>query len=193
MTSDPVLGAGVHPRSSGEKLLLLQEGEDLQMALYLDAAVIERLRDKDPRSCLQRANRDAFLQALEGVSHFLYMAWNAGYDKPVSLLELELQAEVDKYIASAVYSGRRDASRSGRVRRMLFANPTYRAELDRAEQTRYRRANDFANVYCRRLEESYRHDYGGARMFNELRRFYRLPQAGKLRHIGIDQHSLSLG
>ena len=34
------------------------------------------------------------------MSHFLYVAWNAGHDKPVSLLELEMQAEVDKYVAS---------------------------------------------------------------------------------------------
>ena len=38
--------------------------------------------------------------ALEGVSHFVYFAWNAGYDKPVSILELEMQAEIDKYIAT---------------------------------------------------------------------------------------------
>ncbi len=38
--------------------------------------------------------------ALEGVSHFVYLAWNAGHDKPVSLLELEMQAEVDKYVGS---------------------------------------------------------------------------------------------
>ncbi len=109
----------------------------------------------------------------------------------MSLLELELQAEVDKYITSAVYSGRRD-SESGRVRRMLFGNPTYLSELDRTEQARYRQANQFADAYCQRLEQSYRHDYCGPRMFNELRRFYRLPQAGKLRQIGIDQSTLSL-
>jgi hypothetical protein len=155
--------------------------------LYLDADVIEALRDKEPHACLHSDNLDAFLQVLEGVSHFIYLTWNAANDKPVSLLELELQAEVDKYITSAVYSGRRSESGSGSVRRMLFANPTYRTELDRVEHARYRRANDFANAYCQRLEHSYRHDFCGPRMFNELRRFYRLPHAGKLRHIGIDR------
>lgn len=164
---------------------MLQEGDDLQVALYLAAEVIEVLRDKAPHACLHAENLDAFLQALEGVSHFMYLTWNAANDKPVSLLELELQAEVDKYIASAVYSGRRSASGSGTVRRMLFANPSYHPELDRIEHVRYRRANDFANAYCQRLERHYRHDFCGPRMFNELRRFYRLPQAGKLRHIGI--------
>jgi len=182
----------VHPRSSQEKLLLLQNGDDLQVALYLDARVIDALRDKEPHACLHRDNLDAFLQALEGVSHFIYLTRNAAYDQPVSLLELELQAEIDKYITSAVYSGRRGESGSGSVRRMLFANPTYREELDRVEHARYRRANEFANAYCQRLEESYRHDFCGPRMFNELRRFYRLPQAGKLRHIGVDRNTASL-
>jgi len=172
--------------------LLVQDGEDLHVALYLDAHVLETLRDKEPHTCLHSDNLNAFLQVLEGVSHFIYLTWNAAYDKPVSLLELELQAEVDKYITSAVYSGRRGVSGSGSVRRMLFANPAYRAELDRVEHARYRRANDFANAYCQRLEQSYRHDFCGPRMFNELRRFYRLPQAGKLRHIGIDRTSVSL-
>lgn len=186
MTSNRALGENVHPRSAPEKLLLAQDGDDLHIALYLDADVIETLRYKEPHACLQNDNLDVFLQALEGVSHFIYLTWNAAYDKPVSLLEMELQAEVDKYITSAVYSGRRSESGSGSVRRRLFGNPNYRAELDRVEHVRYRRANDFANAYCQRLEEDYRHDFCGPRMFNELRRFYRLPQAGKLRHIGVN-------
>ena len=49
---------------------------------------------------LHDGNVADYWTALEGVSHFLYLAWNAGHDKPVSLLELEMQAEVDKYVAS---------------------------------------------------------------------------------------------
>src|SRR6202030_239021 len=38
-----------------------------------------------------------YCTALEGVSHFVYSTWRLGRDLPVSLLELETQAEVDKY------------------------------------------------------------------------------------------------
>ena len=37
--------------------------------------------------------------ALEGISHFLCVAHNAGHDRPVSRLALEMQAEIDKYVA----------------------------------------------------------------------------------------------
>ncbi len=37
---------------------------------------------------------------LEGVSHFLCVAHHATHDRQVSLLTLELQAEIDKYVGS---------------------------------------------------------------------------------------------
>ena len=70
------------------------------LSLYLDPALLERLARADPLVRLHAGNVADYWTALEGVSHFLYLAWNAGHDKPVSLLELEMQAEVDKYVAS---------------------------------------------------------------------------------------------
>jgi len=70
------------------------------MSLYLDPELLERLDRADPMERLHDGNVADYWTALEGVSHFLYLAWNAGHDKPVSLLELEMQAEVDKYVAS---------------------------------------------------------------------------------------------
>ena len=57
-------------------------------------------RAQDPLVQLHAGNVADCWTALEGVSHFLYLSWNAGHDKPVSLLELEMQAEVDKYVVS---------------------------------------------------------------------------------------------
>ncbi len=185
LTTNARVGAQVHPRSAREKLIVVQDGEDLDLALYLDREVVRSLGENDPRASLDHLNLHDFLTALEGVSHFLYLAWKAGHGTPVSLLEMELQAEVDKYITSAVWMSRQRRLDPGALRRALFANPRYLADLDRAEHTRYRQANDLADAYCRQLEDYYRHDFGGLRMFNDLRRFYRLPQAGKIRHIGV--------
>ena len=104
-----------------------------RMSLYLDPALLERLTREDPLQRLHAGNVADWWTALEGVSHFLYLAWNAGHDKPVSLLELEMQAEVDKYVASywllrrqfpralsgraAARAVRAHAHRSARVRR----------------------------------------------------------------------------
>ena len=42
-----------------------------------------------------------YCTALEGVSHFHYLVWSLARGRNVSLLELELQAEVDKYATRA--------------------------------------------------------------------------------------------
>ena len=58
-----------------------------------NAAILTRL-DAD--------NLEDFWTAFEGVSHFTYYAWNAQREKRVTLLEMELQAEVDKYVATTL-------------------------------------------------------------------------------------------
>ena len=74
-----------------EELIVAQpeEGSDeIAMSLYLDPELLERLHRADPMQRLHDGNVADYWTALEGVSHFLYLAWNAGHDKPVSLLEL---------------------------------------------------------------------------------------------------------
>src|SRR5437762_13493477 len=70
------------------------------MSLHRAPALPEPLAPEDPLRRLHAGNLADCWTALEGVSHFLYLAWNAGHDRPVSLLELEMQAEVDKYVVS---------------------------------------------------------------------------------------------
>ncbi len=54
-------------------------------------------RHADPHRALTEDNLADYCTALEGVSHFVYSTWRLERDLPVSLLELETQAEVDKY------------------------------------------------------------------------------------------------
>jgi hypothetical protein len=95
-----------HAARSGtadEELLVAQPlagSDEVVMSLYLDPALLQRLAREDPLTRLHAGNVADCWTALEGVSHFLYLAWNAGHGRPVSLLELEMQAEVDKYVAS---------------------------------------------------------------------------------------------
>src|ERR1700752_2484280 len=91
-----------HAGLADEELIVAQspDGSEVRLSLYLDPALLERLASADPLVELHGGNVADWWTALEGVSHFLYLAWNAGHDRPVSLLELEMQAEVDKYVAS---------------------------------------------------------------------------------------------
>jgi hypothetical protein len=153
------------------------------LALYLDPQLLARLASADPLVRLDAANVGDYWTVLEGVSHFLYVAWNAGHDKPVSLLELEMQAEVDKYVAS-YWLMRRQYPRHfpAELRRVLFGRTHIDARLTAGPRELYREASRYAERFCRRLER----DLGSAAesaVLAELRRFYRLTHACKRAHI----------
>ncbi len=84
-------------RPLDEELLLAESADGAGVALYLDPEVLRRLEAADPHRALTEGNLADYCTALEGVSHFVYSTWGLERDMPVSLLELETQAEVDKY------------------------------------------------------------------------------------------------
>jgi hypothetical protein len=187
LISDPVLAGqldtGQGARISDEKLLVRETEDGLEMSLYLANSVLNCLDGRNPLHTLDLANLQAFLLALEGVSHFLYVAWNAGQGKPITLFELELQAEVDKYAACALLMKRQGgAVPTEQLARTLFQNVSYDPALSDEALDRYRYANQYASQYCRHLAQRYAGD-ATHDMQSELRRFYRLPQADKVSRI----------
>jgi hypothetical protein len=173
-----------------EQLIVAQpEGDDgeVAMSLYLDPELLERLNRADPMEHLHDGNVADYCTALEGVSHFLYLAWNAGHDKPVSLLELEMQAEVDKYVASYWLMRRQFPERfPAELLRLLFERTRIDPRLAAGREDMYREASRYAEKFCRRLEQSLRGADGRrseAQVLTELRRFYRLTNARKVAHI----------
>jgi len=175
--------------AADEELIVAQGadgGGEVRMSLYLDPALLERLRREDPMVRLHDGNVADYWTALEGVSHFLYVAWNAGHDKPVSLLELEMQAEVDKYVASYWLLRRQFPERfPAELLRLLFERTRIDPTLDAGRADLYREASRYAQKFCRRLEQSLRGARGRSEreVLAELRRFYRLTNARKVAHI----------
>lgn len=173
-------------RSTDEQLLLAEEGDTLSMALYLDAEVLRRLADHDPRAALTHENLADYLTAAEGVSHFVYVAWNTGFDKPVTLLELELQAEVDKYVLCAWLLSAQNAGRfPAELHRALFARTRLDPVAAAGRESLYRTASAYAGRFCRRMASLLDRGRRGAMRdaLAELRRFYRWGNARKLAHI----------
>jgi hypothetical protein len=163
--------------------LLIREGDDgLDVALYVDAAVLARLEDHDPGARLDEHNLAAFLYALEGVSHFVYTIVCARAERTVSALELELQAEVDKYVTCLLATDAAPAA-SPAWRRRLFDQFELDDDLDGDERDRYRAANENARRYAASLERRFVARRGILDMLEELRRFYRLSLPAKLDHI----------
>ncbi len=169
-----------------EQLFVAESGDELCVSLYLDAALLERLDRHDPSDRLDAANLADCWTALEGISHFLCVAHNAGHDRPVSRLALELQAEIDKYVACVELLHRASPWRfPSELHTLLFRRTRVDPALAAGREPLYRRASREAARFCSRLEPGLRArcrgDDGG--WLARLRRFYRLSDSGKLRHI----------
>jgi hypothetical protein len=176
-------------RELPEKLLIRKQGEEtVDIALYLDPDLLRRLEANDPTHALHGENLHDFWVALEGISHFLYFTWNAGYERRVSLLEMELQGEVDKYILAAfLFYSQQQGAVPARLHQHLFHNVDYDTRLNAAELQRYRSANYFAARFCYCVEKLFLRNRSQAGMINTLRRFYRLTQHHKItaiEHLG---------
>ena len=170
-------------RKVDEKLLIAEADGEADVALYLERELLERLDRDDPLQRLHADNLADFWSALEGVSHFIYYAWNASRDKPVSLFELELQAEVDKFVTTGMLLREQDGLAPDGLHAWLFDVPVLAAELGTEERERYRRANRYAGKYCRQLQPALARGADEAAAQRELRHFYRLSQSSKLAHI----------
>jgi len=139
-----------------EQVLVVEEEGGAQIGVYIDPAVIARLQQNNPIEALNERNLPDYCTALEGVSHFHYLAWSAQRAQPVSLLELEVQAEVDKY-AGALYlltrqgQGRFPAS----LHASLFDRVKFAPGLHPEGLQRYREAHRCAARFCRWLEERF--------------------------------------
>ena len=168
-----------------EELLVAESADGAGVALYLDPALLQRLERADPLGALTEHNLADYCTALEGVSHFVYATWRLGRDAPVSLLELETQAEVDKYAATVfLVAHQQGGTYPSQVHPRLFDRVSFDARLEPDQYHRYRTAHRCAAQYCRRLERRFV-QRGEARieaLLRELRKFYRLGSTAKLRH-----------
>jgi hypothetical protein len=172
-------------RSPEEELLLAQTADGAGVSLYIDPRVLSRLEQSDPMGALTERNLADYCTALEGVSHFVYSVWRLGGDAPVSLLELETQAEVDKYAATVfLVADQRGGGYPAHVHPWLFDRVGFDERLEPEQYERYRTAHRCAANFCRRLEERFvgRHGARIEALVRELRKFYRLGNTAKLRY-----------
>jgi hypothetical protein len=185
---DVVLEATGEPRAP-ELLLAREVGGEVELALFLDEAVLSAAGRTDanhrrPR-LVARATLNELSCAAEGVSHFVYLATRAEAGRPVSLLELEVQAEVDKFALLLLHLWRRGLRRhSPALRRRLFEKVRFHAHLAADELERYRLANRLAAGYARWLEERFVEDADVEGLLRELRRTYRRGGGEKIGYLG---------
>jgi hypothetical protein len=176
------LGQGRLLGDSEETLLMLQDGDELSLSLFLDAELLDRLRSRNPFDKLQADMLDDLWKVFEGISHFNCMVWKAQQDRTVSLLELELQGEIDKYVGTMLLAMQQaDTSLLHKLHGWLFDNVRFHDDLDEVQRERYRSANDYAARFCRGLKRQLMAD--DAVVLGHLRHFYRLQLGDKISHI----------
>ena len=166
--------------TSPEMLFYRQDGDNLDISLFIDSELLQSIEAKHLNTDWSGESFNDCCILLEGVSHFLYLTWNAHYDRQVSLLDLELQAEVDKFVFAVLDTEPYDTSH---LLKRLYQQISYRDELSPALKRRYEIANEFAQVYCTWLKDNFTLQPGNRKLAAELARFYRRNGAAKLQHI----------
>jgi hypothetical protein len=171
-------------QSAREQLFVREGDRQLAVTLFLDRSVLANLRpDNCPFPELNRAEINDYWLAIEGISHFLYLTWRGAYDRPMTQLEMELQAEIDKYLyCSLSLSGAARGPWLQQLHHILFEQTIIDSGQDRDRAERYATANRYAARYCQALKPRLQHGLS-LTLINELRRFYRLSQSEKLRRI----------
>ena len=186
LVTDPtlaaVLGRGSIVPDTEESVLLAEHEDGVDLCLYLDRDLLQRLAGENPMRRLRAHRLKDLWTVLEGISHFNYLAWSARRDRKVTLMELEMQAEVDKFVSTLLLAlSQEGCDFAHLLHKWLFEQVRFNPGLDRTQRERYETANSYAGRFChgllRRLLRN--NDEG----MGELRHFYRLSQPDKISHI----------
>lgn len=162
----------------GGRLLVRETDTGVRACIYYPDAMIRHLEANPPQLGLDDRNVDAFAVLVEEIDHLLVTAERAHEGRGVSLLELELQANVSKDLVLARFLAgprrRLDAGRRAWLRHHLFHKRAY-CDGDGRVRARYDEASRFALRFLRGLERM-----PVVHRVEALRRFHRAPLASKL-------------
>lgn len=171
------VGDFLHTAERGEReALLVREADDGALEMRLRLPQMAPTPPDDDGASL-----DSLCQIIEGVSHFVYVVERARTQRGTTRLELELQAEVDKWVVLAASIRAFDVERSAALRLRLYEQVAFQHDSQSELGERYRIANDSANRFVRRLEQDYVSRARYRELRTELRRFFQLGQEEKLR------------
>lgn len=192
LITDPVhakiLGCGSLVPHAEESVLVSENEDCLDLCLYLDQQLLDRLEGEKPLEALRAARLRDLWTVLEGVSHFNYLVWHARQDRKVTLMELEMQAEVDKFISTLLLANSQSHCDFGHLlHHWLFEHVSFNPALNEVQRERYLTANNFAGRFCHGLLRRNRDDH--VQCVDELRHFYRLSQQEKISHIHSQAYS----
>jgi hypothetical protein len=172
----------VHSQS-GARVLIRDAGDALKVSIYYPDALIRELEDNDPRLGIHDENIDLCASFVEELDHFLFIARNYKLNRPFSLLELELQANVTKYLVLKYFVALQNRSLKlsefdrEYIRHHLFYKRNFDIE-NISERKRYEDAGKFGMIYTKQIDRLSHEE-----RLRDLRRFSRMTCPSKIRHI----------
>ena len=152
-------------------MVVREAEESVDIALALDRSLLVRLEAMATTEVLADEGLADALPAIEGLSHLLYLAEAVRRGRPVSPLELETQAEVDKLAVCLFHRRHRAAAGFDALVERLFYRFTLARDLSPELRARYVTANRLALAFAQRLEEDVRAGRWG-RLRSRLKRFW---------------------
>ncbi len=173
---EPVVSGPGSP--DGARTLVRETEGSVRACIYYPDDMITTLERHPPQLGLREENVDAFATLVEEVDHLLCIAERAREERPVSLFELELHANVSKHLVLTRFlSGARnllDGPRRAWLRWHLFHKGTPNDPDP-----------DVSARYCGAIRWALRFLDAGARLrpherIDTLRRFHRASAAEKL-------------
>lgn len=163
---------------AGARLLLRDTPDGLCACIYYPDAMIRHLETRPPQRGVDDENVDAFAVLVEELDHLLVTAERAHAGRGVSLLELEVQANVSKDLVLSRFLTRRGTRLSPErrewLRGQLFHTRRY-CDDDAEVRGRYEEASRLAVKFLRSLEAR-----TSAGRVEALRRFHRASLSGKI-------------
>lgn len=165
-------------RAAREWVLVREREGEVDIGVYVAAEDLARIEAMHPAEAVTVALPE-YCAVLEGISHFILLFRRASRDETVSLLELETQAEVDKYVTASLHVAPRSPADATQLKRRLFGEARLADGLTEAERERYTAAGRLAERYCVHLDRLGSVD---ARLA-ELRRFYRMSGPARMERL----------
>ena len=135
---------------------------------------------RTPPLCSAR-RLDTICQLIEGVSHFVHVADRARRRLPTTQLELELQAEIDKYMLLVLSRKSFDPEHAQLLHAQLYERVRFAHPEGTVLGDRYRLANHLAAAFVRKMEVRYAKKGRRGELRDAMVRFYGMGQADKIR------------
>ncbi|MFK8079455.1 MAG: hypothetical protein AB8B97_04155 [Granulosicoccus sp.] len=162
------------PSIDEEVVFIHQHDDALEFTVYVDEALLAAVDNS-------QADLDGLCTVVEGVSHAVCLLWHAHNDRQIRPIDLELQAEIDKFMI--LIEEQSDARERRHLHSQLFANCKLIPSQGTVLHERYRTASKLASRYCHWLNHRFSADGDKASLHQELARFYRLSGHAKFDRI----------